>query len=125
MSETEDEVEGEGEQPEFAGFQFNVPPEWEGGVYANMLSVYHSAYEFTFDWAVTQVPQPADPENPAEAYVVPCTVTARVRVPATLIFDVLRAINGDMTAYEQEWGEIRSPATRADQGGNDAEQDTD
>jgi Protein of unknown function (DUF3467) len=100
--------------PEVGGFRFFVPPHLEGGVYANIVSVYHSGYEFTFDWAVTQVAQPADPEDPDSPLIVPCAVTSRVRVPVTIIFEVLRAINEDMTAYEREWGEIRAPERRAE-----------
>src|SRR5438552_18097002 len=100
----ESQRENGDEQPpprEFGGFQFVVPPRLEGGVYANMLNVYHSGYEFTFDWAVTQVAQLSDPENPDSPFIVPCVVTSRVRVPVGLIFDVLKAINGDMTVYEK------------------------
>jgi hypothetical protein len=34
-----------------------------------------------------------------------------VRIPVTVIFDVLRAVNEDMTRYESLFGEIRPPET--------------
>jgi hypothetical protein len=34
---------------------------------------------------------------------------ARVKIPTTVIFDVLRALNENMTRYEASFGEIRSP----------------
>jgi hypothetical protein len=36
-------------------------------------------------------------------------VVARVKIPVTVLFDVLRALNENMTRYEQVFGEIRRP----------------
>ncbi len=91
-----------GQQPEF---QMVVSEELEGGVYANFLGVWHSPYEFTLDWCVTQPPQTTE----EGAVVMPARVVSRVKIPVTLIFDVLRALNENMTRYEQSFGEIRRP----------------
>jgi hypothetical protein len=50
-------------------FQILVPPELEGGVYANFVAVWHSAYEFTIDFCSTQPRHRSDPDAPV---VVPC-----------------------------------------------------
>jgi hypothetical protein len=92
------------QQPEF---RLVVPPEAEAGVYANFLGVWHSAYEFTLDFGVMQPPQP--PESEDGAPVVPCRVVSRIKIPVTLVYDVLRALNENMTRYEQSYGEIRRP----------------
>jgi hypothetical protein len=102
---TEPAAEG-GQIPDF---QVYVRPEWEGGVYSNFVSVWHSPYEFTLDFCATQPPQPVDPEDPETAVVVPCSVVARVKIPVTLIFDVLRALNENMTRYESVFGVISQP----------------
>lgn len=91
-----------GQQPEF---QMVVAEELEGGVYANFLGVWHSPYEFTLDWCVTQPPQTREEGT----VVMPARVVSRVKIPVTLIFDVLRALNENMTRYEQAFGEIRRP----------------
>jgi hypothetical protein len=85
-------------------FEVQVPPDMEPGVYANFLGVWHTAYEFTLDFAVTQPPQPAD-----DHVKVPCRVVSRVKVPVTVLFDVMRALNDNMTRYEETFGEIRRP----------------
>jgi uncharacterized protein DUF3467 len=87
-------------------FQIMLPPELEGGVYANFLAAWHTAYEFTLDFSATQPPQAADADD---AVNVPCRVVARVKIPVTLVFDVIRALNEQMTKYESEFGEIRRP----------------
>jgi hypothetical protein len=96
-------------EPGGQNFQVVVPPEWEGGAYANFVSVWHSPYEFTLDFCATQPPQPADPSEPEGSVVIPCRVGARVKIPVTLIFDVLRALNENMTRYESSFGTIRRP----------------
>jgi hypothetical protein len=100
MSEAEHE---DGQAPDF---QLVVPPEHEAGVYSNFLGVWHSPYEFTLDWCVTQPPQPGDKEG---SVVMPTRVVSRVKIPVTLIYDVLRALNENMTRYEETFGEIQRP----------------
>jgi hypothetical protein len=95
-------------------FRVSIPPALEGGVYSNFVSVWHTAYEFTLDFSVLQPVQQPEPGSPL---VVPCHVTSRVKIPVTLIFDLLRALNDNMTKYEQKFGEITKPmqATEEDE----------
>jgi Protein of unknown function (DUF3467) len=101
------------DQPERPSrFEIQVPPEQEAGVYANFLSVWHTAYEFTLDFAATQPPQIDDGADPSSPARVPCRVVARVKIPPTVVFDLIRAINENMTRYEQAFGEIQRPGER-------------
>ena len=88
------------DEDEGAQAQINVPDTLQGGVYANGAMVWHSPYELTLDFIAMQ---PADPESPN---VVQCIVTARVKIPPTVIFELLKAINENMTNYEAVFGEI-------------------
>jgi hypothetical protein len=97
--------------------QFYVPPEQEAGAYAHAFSIWATAYDFTLDFAVVQPPEPSDPDDPESPPIVPARVVARVRVPPTIVFELLRAINARMEAYEAEWGEIRGPQRRREEGG--------
>ena len=90
-------------------FELNVPPELEGGVYANVLGVWHTAYEFTLDFAAMQPPQVEDEDDPNSPAFVQCRVVSRVKVPVTVVFDVIRALNENMTKYEEHFGEIQRP----------------
>jgi hypothetical protein len=87
--------------------KLDVPPELEGGTYANVLNVWHTAYEFTLDFGVMQ--QVGEPEDPEAAVQVPVRVVSRVRIPVTLLFEVLKALNTNMTGYESTFGSIRAP----------------
>src|SRR6266540_4800761 len=78
--------------------QINVPDEVAPGVYSNMVLVWHTPYEFTLDFAAIE---------PTDSNRVPCRVVSRVRIPPTVIFDLMRALNENMSKYESKFGEIR------------------
>jgi hypothetical protein len=90
-------------------FEIQIAPELESGVYANFLSVWHTAHEFTLDFAATQPPQVPDETEPTSPLRVPCRVVARVKIPVTVVFALIRAIHDNMTRYEQSFGEIQRP----------------
>lgn len=102
MSEPEEE-----QRP--VNFRMDVPEEERGGSYANFLAVWHTAHEFTLDFAAMQPPQHSDPADENSPFVVPCHVVSRVRIPLSVVFDVLRALNENMTRYETQFGEIQRP----------------
>ena len=87
--------------------KIDVPPELEGGTYANVLNVWHTAYEFTLDFGVMQ--QVDEPEDSDAALQVPVRVVSRVRIPVALLFEVLKALNTNMSGYEATFGPIRAP----------------
>ena len=90
-------------------FQIQLPPELEAGAYANFLGVWHTAHEFTLDFAQIQPAQMPDPNDPTAPVTLPARVVARVKIPPTVAFDVIRALNENLGRYEQAFGEIRRP----------------
>jgi hypothetical protein len=86
------------EKPPEQELQINVPDEVASGVYSNLVLVWHTPYEFTLDFAAIE---------PGEGNRVPCRVVSRVRIPPTVIFDLMRALNENMSIYESKFGEIR------------------
>lgn len=83
-----------------ADITIHVPEDQQAGVYANFLSVWHTGHEFTLDFSISQ-PHP-NSEAPLDLNVV-----SRVRIPTTLIFNVLRVLNENMTTYEERFGPLR------------------
>jgi hypothetical protein len=90
--------------------RFLVPPDVEAGVYATTALVWHTRSEFTIDFAA-----PLGPER-AEVLAADVLVVARVRIPTAFAFDLLRMLSGMMERYEREWGEIRVPERRGEDG---------
>jgi len=91
-------------QQQETAFEIQIPPDLEPGEYANFLSVWHTPFEFTLDFAATQ------PSQPTEAGVkVPCRVVARVRIPPPVMLDVLGVLNENVGRYRESFGEIARP----------------
>ncbi|MFN2606995.1 MAG: DUF3467 domain-containing protein [Acidimicrobiales bacterium] len=83
----------------------HVPEELRNGVYADFLSVWHSAHDFTLDFCVTDQPM----QDPEGNVTTPCRVVARVKVPLTLADDVLRALADNVSRFEDMAGPIHKP----------------
>ena len=99
-------VEGEPQRQ----VQMNVPEAVQAGAYADGAAVWHTPYEFTLDFFAIQ---PPDSESPD---VLQCLTTARVKIPPTVIFDLLKALNENMTKYEAQFGEIPRIEPREQEG---------
>ena len=100
----------EGEEPvREVIVDFEIPLEVRRGVYANSFNIWFSPYEFAFDWAVADEVEAEDPDDPASPLRLPVIGVARVRLPTSLVFDVLRGLNQAMTRYESIFGDIRRP----------------
>jgi hypothetical protein len=101
-----DDVENEGQE-----INIRVPDEVALGQYANLVGVWHTPHEFAIDFCVVQ---PFLPGGPA------ATVVSRVRIPPTIVFDLLRTLNQNLTEYEETFGEIqRLEAEASEEGGED------
>ena len=88
----------------------HVDPEQEAGSYANALAIWHTGHEFTFDFLVnSEPPSPATTEEGEDVIQAPHRLVARIRVPPTAVFDIIRTINQNLTLYEQRFGQIRPP----------------
>jgi hypothetical protein len=86
----------------------SVPDEEAIGHYANFVGVWHTPHELTIDFCVVQ---PFVPQGPT------ATVISRVRIPPTIVFDLLRTLNQNLTEYEKTYGEIKRPEA-SEEGGD-------
>lgn len=109
MSDSSDSSDESADRPRPVHFAINLPEGLEGGVYANVLAAWHSAYEFTLDFASTGPVRPRDEGDTGAGFEVPCRIVSRVKIPVPLVFDLIRTLNEEMTKYEAAFGEIRRP----------------
>ncbi len=84
-------------------FEMQVGENEAGGVYANFLGVWHTAHEFTLDFAVTQPAALAQTQDGSTVTRVPCQVVSRIKVPPTVLFDFLRTLNENLSNWEQNF----------------------
>ncbi len=108
--------------------QFVVPEDLGNGQYADIVSVWHNPFGFTLDFAVLDQPQQIEGSDDV---VVPAHVTARMKIPATVVFQIARAIADNVTKYEAQYGAITprpadgsvipQPGTTGEETGDDDE----
>ncbi len=80
----------------------SVPPDKVAGHYANVVSVWSTPYDFAIDFCVN-MPYSSGPDAMA------AQVVSRVRIPPTLVFDLLRALNQNLGQYEEAYGRLKRP----------------
>ena len=101
-----DQQDGPGSQG--VQFRIEVPDDLQDGRYSNFLSVWHGPHDFTLDFAVTGQGVPEDGPD-GISIVVPARVVSRIRVPLTMVQDVLRALAENVSSFEDAAGPIRKP----------------
>ena len=84
-----------------------VPDDQVAGHYANVVGVWHTPHEFAIDFCVIQ-PFVGGTPGSMQARVV-----TRVRIPPTIVFDLLRTVNENLAQYEEAFGEIKRPENQA------------
>ena len=96
------------EQPD-TRFEVEIGPDVEVGVYANFVSIWHDAETFTLDFAaVTRPPFPVEDPATGEEYTkVPTRIVSRVKIPPSQVFEIMRALNVQLEAWERETGRER------------------
>lgn len=79
-----------------------VPEDLVNGTFSDLVSVWHSPYGFTMDFAVFNQPMQDEEGNP----VLVANVVARMKIPANVIFQIARAIADNVNTYEDVYGSI-------------------
>jgi len=92
-------------EPNAAQINMNLPPEQEAGTYANFAGVWHGADGFVLDFAVV-----THPPRPAETGIteINARVVSRVRIPTSQAWELMRALNEQLTQWETEHGAATS-----------------
>jgi hypothetical protein len=87
--------------------EISVPPEAEVGVYASFASVWRTQDCFVLDFA-TEVRPPEvvaeDPDSDTPYVHVPAQVVARVRIPPGQVWELMKALEQNLSAYERDSG---------------------
>ena len=85
-----------------------MPDELVAGTYADFVAVWHSRDSFTLDFAALTGP----PTTSADESGRPVTsgrarVVARVRIPPGQVFELMKALEKQLTQWEQQTGSRR------------------
>src|SRR5579875_632785 len=94
-----------GEPPEQADTRLalNLPPEHEAGVYASFAQIWHDNDGFIVDFAVPTMPPMQQRDEDGTPFVLaPAKVVSRIRMPASQAWEFMRALNAQLSMWEQE-----------------------
>ena len=89
---------------------FMSTPEVEVGVYANFVSLWHQPDCFVLDFSVfTQPPQVVDDAEGGQHVELPARIVSRVRIPPAQVFELMKALNDQLSMWEREHGKATPP----------------
>jgi hypothetical protein len=87
-------------------FQVEISPEIEPGVHADFTSIWHTPDTFVLDFAsLRQPPFLEEDEAGSEVLVLPTRIVARVKIPPSQVFELMRGLEQQLTAWERETGQ--------------------
>ncbi|MCE1180659.1 MAG: DUF3467 domain-containing protein [Micrococcales bacterium] len=79
------------------------PEEMAQGVYADFTAVWHTADSFVLDFAtLTAASQQGADEEGRPVQVNQATVVARVRIPQRQVFELMKALETQLSQWERE-----------------------
>jgi hypothetical protein len=84
------------DQPQPQQAQIHIPEDRMEGTYADFVSVWHSKDVFVLDFAVLS--QPTTPQQ------LTSRVVSRVRIPPSQVFEIMKALEQQLSAWEKERG---------------------
>jgi len=82
------------DQPQPQQAQIHIPEDRLEGTYADFVSVWHSKDVFVLDFAVLS--QPTTPQQ------LTSRVVSRVRIPPSQVFEIMKALEQQLSAWEKE-----------------------
>ena len=85
--------------------QLTLPDEVELGVHADFARVWHTEEAFVLDFAAVTGPfQPGEDETGNPVTMVDARVAARVRLAPTHVFELMKALEQQLSQWEAETG---------------------
>ncbi|HXU97780.1 MAG TPA: DUF3467 domain-containing protein [Jiangellaceae bacterium] len=83
----------------------SMPDEQVPGVFADFVSVWHTNDVFTFDFAaLARPPTLVEGDDGTKVTTAQAQIVARVRVPPSQVFEIMKALERQLTAWEQATG---------------------
>lgn len=85
-------------------YHVEIPDDVVDGHYADLASIWHTRDVFVLDFAALKAaPQPAEVDG-ASVVHHQTRVVSRVRIPPAQVFELMRALEAQLSAWEKETG---------------------
>ena len=93
-------------------FAIEVPDSLEAGAYADFVSIWHTRDAFVLDFASLVRPPEQVTDEGVTVLRSMAKVVSRVRVPPAQVFEIMKALEQQLSQWEAETGR---PAPRPDE----------
>lgn len=82
-----------------------MPPDQVTGVHADFVSAWHTQDVFVLDFAAVVGPgRPAEGPDGQPVTQIDAQVIARVKLPPSQVFEIMKALEQQLSAWESETG---------------------
>jgi Protein of unknown function (DUF3467) len=95
-------------QPEpLQRFDIQIAADLEPGVHADFATVWHTPDTFVLDFTSLRRPPhlSEDADTSQQLIVIPARVVSRVRIPASHVFELMKVLEKQLSAWELETGQ--------------------
>ncbi|MDR0959699.1 MAG: DUF3467 domain-containing protein [Propionibacteriaceae bacterium] len=99
-------------------FQMALPPQQAAGVFADFIRAWHTKDSFILDFAAFT--EPAVLNETTDELVHTSSIVARVRIPPSQVFELMKALEQQLSAWEKEQG--RAPSQPGQTGNTETPQ---
>ncbi len=79
-----------------------MPEAQLAGVYADLVGVWHTPDAFVLDFSALIEPAHRESAGGTEAVVRRAQVVARVRIPPSQVFEIMKVLEQQLSAWERE-----------------------
>ena len=91
-------------------FEVEMSPEVEVGIHADFANLWHTQDTIVLDFAaLRQPPYIQVDETGTEVAIAPTRIVGRVRLPPRQVWELMRALEKELTAWETATGERIPP----------------
>ncbi|MDR1188668.1 MAG: DUF3467 domain-containing protein [Bifidobacteriaceae bacterium] len=85
--------------------QLKLPTDSEAGVYADFVRAWHTNDAFVLDFAALSEP----PRRESNQVVLTASVVSRVRIPPAQVFELMKALEQQLSSWEKQHGKQPGP----------------
>lgn len=86
-----------------------MPESQVAGVHADLVGVWHTRDSFVMDFSALAEPPQLHQDEDKDVVVQLAQIVARVRIPPSQVFEIMKALEQQLSAWERETGQQVPP----------------
>jgi hypothetical protein len=90
--------------------QIAMPENQVAGVHADLVGVWHTRDAFVMDFSALAEPPQVHHDGDREVVVQHAQIVSRIRIPPSQVFEIMKALEQQLSAWERETGQQVPPS---------------